>query len=165
MHLLLFHHIVCYTMYDLHKSYVYVCFSLQNYSPDTSCSSDGEEVQYIMDNKKLFVGNLPWTVTSDSLREMFAEFGEIVEAMLITDRETGRSKGFGFVTFTTEEAAQAAISAKNNSDLEGRPMVVNVAKPKEPRNDFRGGGGGGYRGGGGGGGYRGGGGGGGGSRY
>jgi RNA recognition motif-containing protein len=119
-----------------------------------------------MDNKKLFVGNLPWTVTSDSLREMFAEFGEIVEAMLITDRETGRSKGFGFVTFTTEEAAQAAISAKNNSDLEGRPMVVNVAKPKEPRNDFRGGGGGGYRGGGGaGGGYRGGGGGGGGSRY
>lgn len=119
-----------------------------------------------MDNKKLFVGNLPWSVTSDSLREMFAEFGEIVEAILITDRETGRSKGFGFVTFATEESATAAINAKNNAEMDGRAIVVNVAKPKEPRNDFRGGGGGGgYRGGaGGGGGYRGGGGGGG-SRY
>ena len=62
-----------------------------------------------MDNKKLFVGSLPWAINSDSLRALFAEYGEIIDAVVITDRETGRSKGFGFVTFSTEESAQKAL--------------------------------------------------------
>ncbi len=86
-----------------------------------------------MDNKKLFVGNLPWGITNDSLRELFASVGEVVEAMVITDRMSGRSKGFGFVTFATEEAAQAAIQQLNEKEVEGRKIIVNVARPKEER--------------------------------
>lgn len=86
-----------------------------------------------MDNKKLFVGNLPWGITNDSLRELFASVGEIVEAMVITDRMSGRSKGFGFVTFATEETAQAAIAQLNEKEIEGRKIIVNVARPKEER--------------------------------
>ena len=88
-----------------------------------------------MDNKKLFVGNLPWGITNDSLRELFAQVGEVVEAMVITDRMSGRSKGFGFVTFATEEAAQAAIQQLNEKEVEGRKIIVNVARPKEERRD------------------------------
>ena len=88
-----------------------------------------------MDNKKLFVGNLPWGITNDSLRELFASVGEVVEAMVITDRMSGRSKGFGFVTFATEEAAQAAIAQLNEKEIEGRKIIVNVARPKEERRD------------------------------
>ncbi|OGK42605.1 RNA-binding protein [Candidatus Roizmanbacteria bacterium RIFCSPLOWO2_01_FULL_37_12] len=101
-----------------------------------------------MDKNKLFVGSLPWAVTSDGLKEMFAQFGEITEAVVITDRNTGRSKGFGFVTFAKEEDAQKALEM-NGKEVEGRTIVVNTARPREDR---RGGGGGGYRGGGGGGG-------------
>lgn len=86
-----------------------------------------------MDNKKLFVGNLPWGINNDSLRELFASVGEVVEAMVITDRMSGRSKGFGFVTFATEEAAQAAIQQLNEKEIEGRKIIVNVARPKEER--------------------------------
>ena len=86
-----------------------------------------------MDNKKLFVGNLPWGITNDSLRDLFASVGEVVEAMVITDRMSGRSKGFGFVTFATEEAAQAAIAQLNEKEIEGRKIIVNVARPKEDR--------------------------------
>lgn len=86
-----------------------------------------------MDNKKLFVGNLPWGITNDSLRELFASVGEVVEAMVITDRMSGRSKGFGFVTFATEEAAQAAVAQLNEKEVEGRKIIVNVARPKEER--------------------------------
>lgn len=86
-----------------------------------------------MDNKKLFVGNLPWGLTNDSLRELFASVGEVVEAMVITDRMSGRSKGFGFVTFATEEAAQAAVAQLNEKEIEGRKIIVNVARPKEER--------------------------------
>ena len=86
-----------------------------------------------MDNKKLFVGNLPWGITNDSLRDLFASVGEVVEAMVITDRMSGRSKGFGFVTFATEEAAQAAIAQLNEKEVEGRKIIVNVARPKEER--------------------------------
>ncbi|MCX6731040.1 MAG: RNA-binding protein [Candidatus Roizmanbacteria bacterium] len=86
-----------------------------------------------MDNKKLFVGNLPWGITNDSLRDLFASVGEVVEAMVITDRMSGRSKGFGFVTFATEEAAQAAIQQLNEKEVEGRKIIVNVARPKEER--------------------------------
>lgn len=88
-----------------------------------------------MDNKKLFVGNLPWSINNDSLRELFASVGEVVEAMVITDRMSGRSKGFGFVTFATEEAAQAAIAQMNEKEVEGRKIIVNVARPKEERRD------------------------------
>lgn len=84
-----------------------------------------------MDNKKLYVGNLPWSVNSDGLRDLFSQFGEIVDAIVISDRMSGRSKGFGFVTFATEEQAQAAISAMNEKDIEGRKLVVNTARPKE----------------------------------
>ena len=88
-----------------------------------------------MDNKKLFVGNLPWSINNDSLRELFASVGEVVEAMVITDRMSGRSKGFGFVTFATEEAAQAAIAQLNEKEIEGRKIIVNVARPREERRD------------------------------
>ena len=88
-----------------------------------------------MDNKKLFVGNLPWGITNDSLRDLFASVGEVVEAMVITDRMSGRSKGFGFVTFATEEAAQAAIAQLNEKEIEGRKIIVNVARPREERRD------------------------------
>lgn len=84
-----------------------------------------------MDNKKLYVGNLPWSVTGDTLREMFAAFGTVTDAVVISDRMTGRSKGFGFVTFETEEAASAAVSEMHEKEVEGRKIVVNVARPRE----------------------------------
>lgn len=84
-----------------------------------------------MDNKKIFVGNLPWSVNVDALRDLFAPFGEIVDAVVISDRMTGRSKGFGFVTFSTEEAAQAAVAQMHDKQIEERPIVVNIARPKE----------------------------------
>lgn len=85
-----------------------------------------------MDKNKLFVGSLPWSITSDSLKALFAEFGEVTEAIIINDRETGRSKGFGFVTFASPEAAQKALEL-NGKEIEGRTIVVNVAKPREER--------------------------------
>lgn len=88
-----------------------------------------------VNNKKLFVGNLPFTVTQEELTEMFAQYGELVNVSLLTDKFSGRSKGFGFVEYTTEEAAQAAIEALHGSDLGGRDMVVNIAKPRAPRDD------------------------------
>ncbi len=95
-----------------------------------------------MDNKKLYVGNLPWSVTSESLKEMFSQFGEITEAVIITDRVSGRSKGFGFVTFATAEASEAATQQMHEKEIEGRKIVVNVARPREERRF----GGGGFRG-------------------
>lgn len=106
--------------------------------------------------RKLYVGNLPYTVDSSELEQMFSAHGTVVSAQIISDRETGRSKGFGFVEMSSDDEAQAAIAAMNGSDQNGRPLTVNEARPKEDR----GGGGGGYGGGGGGrGGYGGGGGG------
>ncbi len=89
------------------------------------------------DNKKLYVGNLPWSMTGDSLRDLFSEFGEVTEAVIISDRMSGRSKGFGFVTFASDESAQAAIQAMHEKDIEGRKIVVNVARPREERTNFR----------------------------
>ena len=89
-----------------------------------------------MDKNKLFVGSLPWAVNDSSLRELFSQYGEISEAVVIIDRATGRSKGFGFVTFTTEEAAQAALEM-DKKEVEGRPIVVNLARPREERSDRR----------------------------
>lgn len=111
---------------------------------------------------KLYVGNLPFSATDDSLRDLFGQCGSVTDVMIALDRQTGRSRGFGFVTFSTDEEANAAISKFHGSDMEGRTIQVNEARPREERpQGGGGGGGGGYRGGGGGGGYRGGGGGGG----
>lgn len=107
--------------------------------------------------KKLYVGNLPFTVTEESLNQKFAEFGAVTSAKIITDRDTGRSKGFGFVEMDDDAGADKAITTLNGGDFGGRAMIVSEARPQEPRS---GGGGGGFRGGrgGGGGGYGGGGG-------
>src|SRR3954463_11028932 len=103
---------------------------------------------------KLYVGNLSYNTTSSDLEQLFAQHGSVQSAEVISDRETGRSKGFGFVQMGTDEEAQAAISALNGQEHDGRALTVNEAKPKEDRP--RGGGGGGGYGGGGGGGGRGG---------
>jgi RNA recognition motif-containing protein len=97
--------------------------------------------------KKLYVGNLAWGVTDDDLQNMFAEFGSVASAVVITDRETGRSRGFGFVEL--EDGADQAIEALNGQDMQGRPLRVNEAQSKD-RGGRGGGGGGGNRGGGGG---------------
>jgi RNA recognition motif-containing protein len=132
--------------------------------------------------KKLYVGNLSYDVDSSGLEQLFAAHGTVESAQIITDRDTGRSKGFGFVEMSSDDEAQAAIAALNGQEHGGRALTVNEAKPKENRSGGggggrggfgggggRGGGGGGYGGGGsrggGGGGYGGGGGGGGRGRY
>jgi RNA recognition motif-containing protein len=118
---------------------------------------------------KLYVGNLAYSVRDDSLMQSFAQFGTVTSAKVMMDRDTGRSKGFGFVEMGSDAEAQAAINGMNGQSLEGRAIVVNEARPREERpGGFGGGGGGsrgGYGGGGGGGGYGGGGGGGGRSPY
>lgn len=106
--------------------------------------------------KNIYVGNLPWSTTSDDLYAMFSPFGAVSKSQIITDRETGRSRGFGFVEMPDDAEAQKAIDALNESPFNGRPLTVNEAKPREARPA---GGGGGYGGGGGRGGYGGGGGG------
>ena len=120
---------------------------------------------------KLFVGNLSFNTTENDLQEAIAAHGQVVEANLMMDRMTGRSRGFAFITYSTPEEAQKAIAAMNGAQLDGRALTVNIARPKEdrpagggggrdrgPRRDFggggSGGGGGGYSGGGGGGGGR-----------
>jgi RNA recognition motif-containing protein len=90
---------------------------------------------------KLFVGNLSYDTTTDSLKEYFSSIGEITDAVVISDRETGRSKGFGFVTFSNDDQASQAVDQLNDTELDGRPISVSIARPKEerPRNDFGGG--------------------------
>src|SRR6476646_12243765 len=105
--------------------------------------------------KKLYVGNLSYNVDSSELETLFAAHGTVQSAEVISDRMTGRSKGFGFVEMSTDEEAQAAMTALNGQDNNGRALTVNVARPREDRprgGGGGGGGGGGYRGGGGGGG-------------
>ena len=99
--------------------------------------------------KKLYVGNLPFSATDASINEAFTAFGTVTSVKIITDRDSGRSKGFGFVEMSTDEEAQAAIAKLDGTPWEGRNLTVNEAKPMEPR-DNRGGGGGGRGGGGGG---------------
>ena len=108
---------------------------------------------------KLYVGNLPYSVRDGDLEQSFGQFGTVTSAKVMMERDTGRSKGFGFVEMASDAEAQAAISGMNGQALGGRSLVVNEARPMEPRPPRSGGGGGGY-GGGGGGGYGGGGGGG-----
>jgi len=82
-------------------------------------------------NNKIFVGNLPWSIKTDQLRDLFSQFGEIVEATVIEDRQTGRSKGFGFVTFKTTEAVEAAVAEMHEKEVDGRNIVVNKARIRE----------------------------------
>ena len=118
----------------------------------------------------IYVGNLNWNMTSDDLSNLFSPYGEVVSAKIVTDKfNNNRSKGFGFVEMSDDDAARTAISALNDTDIQGRKIVVNESAPRKEgdgggggykKKSFGGGGGGGYRGGsGGGGGYRGGGGG------
>jgi len=113
--------------------------------------------EFLEVSKKLFVGGLSWGTTDEALHGAFSRFGEIVEAKVITDRETGRSRGFGFVTFAADDGAQNAINEMNGAELDGRTIKVNEAEDKGFRGGRGGAGGGGGGGGGGGrGGYRGG---------
>jgi cold-inducible RNA-binding protein len=88
--------------------------------------------------KKLFVGNLPYSVDEAALREMFAELGEVTSASIVTDRDTGRSRGFGFVEMANDSDAEAAIEAMNGQTVDGRRLTVNEARPREPRRDMHG---------------------------
>ena len=107
--------------------------------------------------KKLYVGNLSFSVNDDSLRQVFSEVGNVESAKVITDRDSGRSKGFGFVEMSSDDEAQAAIAKFNDTEHNGRRLTVSEARPQAPR-EGGGGGGGGFRGGrgggGGGGGHR-----------
>ena len=108
---------------------------------------------------KLFVGNLSFNITENDLQDAFAAHGTVVETNLMMDRATGRPRGFGFITMSSEEEAQKAIEALNGASLDGRNLTVNIARPREERSGGGGGGGGGggrreYGGGGGGGGGR-----------
>ena len=97
---------------------------------------------------KLFVGSLAWGTTDDSLRDLFATVGTVASASVIMDRETNRSKGFGFVEMSTDDEAKAAVDQLNNKELDGRTIIVNEARPREERprtfGGGNGGGGGGY---------------------
>lgn len=88
-------------------------------------------------SKRLYVGNLPFSANDTSLRDVFAQHGEVVSANVITDRETGRSRGFGFVEMADASAADAAIEALNGSDMDGRPLKVNEAHERRPRDGGR----------------------------
>lgn len=107
----------------------------------------------VMGNK-VFVGGLSWDATDDDLKELFGECGTVTDGVILQDRETGRSRGFGFVTFSSDDEAKAAIEKFQDFEFMGRNLTVNEARPREDRGGggggFRGGGGGGYRGGGGG---------------
>ena len=84
-------------------------------------------------SKKLFVGSLSWNTKDDGLHSAFSQYGEITEAKVITDRDTGRSRGFGFVTFVQDADADKAIAEMNGKDLDGRPIKVSIAQERGPR--------------------------------
>lgn len=84
-------------------------------------------------NNKLFVGSLSWSTTEEALKKFFEQFGTVVEVKIVTDRATGRSKGFGFVTMSTEEEAKKAMAEANNQELDGRAIKVDKAQPAKPR--------------------------------
>jgi len=86
---------------------------------------------------KIYVGNLAWSVDDEKLKELFSSFGEISESILIKDKFSGRSKGFGFITFANDEDAQKAISEMHEKDIDGRPLTVSEAKPMVPRDNAR----------------------------
>ena len=103
-------------------------------------------------NTKMYVGNIPYEVNEEELREQFSAHGEVTEVFMVMDRETGRPKGFAFVTMESREGMEAAMRELDGTDFNGRTIKVNEARPREERTPFSGGGRGGFRGGGGGGG-------------
>jgi RNA recognition motif-containing protein len=86
-----------------------------------------------LNNRKLFVGSLPWAVDDAQLAQIFSQAGTVVSAQVVKDRETGRSRGFGFVEMSSDEEAQNAVNNLNGTDVEGRKIVVNIARPREDR--------------------------------
>jgi cold-inducible RNA-binding protein len=95
--------------------------------------------------KKLYVGNLAFSATESSINDLFSQYGTVDSCRLITDRDTGRSKGFGFVEMSSDEEAEQAISTLNGYEMDGRALTVNEARPQAPRSGGYGGGGGGGR--------------------
>ena len=95
--------------------------------------------------KNIYVGNMSYDTTQERLQELFEEYGEVTSVNVITDRQTGRPRGFAFVEMDTDEAASAAITALNGRDVDGRTLTVNEAKPRAPRSGGGSGGGGGRR--------------------
>lgn len=95
----------------------------------------------------IYVSNLSWGTKNDSLQDLFSQYGEVTSAIVITDRETGRSRGFGFVEMPDDKEGQAAIDALNNTDFEGKTISVNVARPRAEKPSYGGGNRGGYGGG------------------
>ncbi|MCH9812143.1 RNA-binding protein [bacterium] len=89
----------------------------------------------VLAEKKIYVGNIPYSLDNDSLKELFDEFGAVESAQIISDRDTGRSKGFAFVEMSNSEEAQAAIEAMNGKEVDGRTLTVNEAKPRVERSD------------------------------
>lgn len=87
-------------------------------------------------NKKLYVGSLPYSLTEEELKEIFLPYGSVVSARIITDKMTGKSKGFGFVEMDSEESAQRAIDERHGSDLGGRTLIVNIAHPEQKKSGF-----------------------------
>ena len=100
-------------------------------------------------SNKLYVGNLSYSVRDDDLQQYFSEYGQVQSAKVMMERDTGRSKGFGFVEMSSAEEAQAAIEGLHGQNMGGRDLTVNIARPMEPRAPRSGGFGGGYNGGGG----------------
>jgi RNA recognition motif-containing protein len=101
-----------------------------------SSKAVSQQIFYVLEKKmepKLYVGNLPYTATEDELRELFSRAGTVKSVVLINDRDTGRSKGFGFVEYDTNEEAQKAISMFNGTQMEERTLTVNQARPREER--------------------------------
>jgi len=97
----------------------------------------GQDVKFLnLMSKKLFVGNLPYSVTDEQLREIFSESGQVESSTVVTDKFSGRSRGFGFVEMATEEEAKKALQELNGKEVEGRNIVVNEAKPMKPRRNF-----------------------------
>jgi len=88
-------------------------------------------IHFLVMQNKIFVGNLPWSVTSAQLQEAFAQYGQITDASVVLDKESGRSRGFGFVTFATDAEAQAAVDGMNGTSMDGRDITVNIARAKE----------------------------------
>ncbi len=82
-------------------------------------------------NNKLFVGSIPWKTTEDDLRSAFSEYGTVVSARIITDKFTGKSRGFGFVEMSNDDEAQAVIKGMDGKDFQGRPIAISVARPME----------------------------------
>lgn len=102
------------------------------FNQDSSPMQDGG-ASAAVNPKKLFIGNLPFRTTEEELQELFGQYGELVEVKLISDRMTGRSRGIAFVQYATDEQAAAAVEALNGYEIDGRAMIVNVARPQAPR--------------------------------